>query len=322
MAGERRTEGAHAAPAKPALGLAAYGGQLRQLLSAMRPRQWAKNLLIYLAFFFTLGQHETAGLAGELSLFGEVTLGFLLFSLLAGATYIINDLLDLEADRLHPQKKNRPLAAGRLNPTFAVAGSVVMAAVAVGLAFILDLGFGVMSVVYLGVILAYNLQLKNMVIVDVMTVAAGFVVRAAAGALIIGAPISPWLYVMTSLGALLISLGKRRNERAALGESGAQHRRVLEDYSVPFLDQLVAIVAPATLVSYTLYTFTAENLPDDNSMMLTIPFVLYGIFRYLFLVHHKNMGGSPEEIFLTDYPLLINILLWLATASGILLYAR
>ncbi|MCH8191373.1 MAG: decaprenyl-phosphate phosphoribosyltransferase [Chloroflexi bacterium] len=322
MAGERRLEGTPPTEANSALGIAFPLGQLRQLVAAMRPRQWAKNLLLYLAFFFTLGQHTSDGFVNELGLFGEATLGFLLFCLLSGATYIVNDVLDLEADRLHPTKQHRPLAAGRLSPTFALIGAAIMASVAVAFAFVLDAGFGVASVGYLAVILAYNLGLKNMVILDVMAVASGFVLRAAAGALVIGVPISPWLYVMTSLGALLISLGKRRHELATLGATGSSHRRVLEDYSTAFLDQLVAIVAPATLVAYTLYTFTAENLPADNTMMLTIPFVLYGIFRYLFLIHRRNLGGSPEEIFLTDRPMLINILLWLATASGILLYAR
>ncbi len=297
--------------------------QARQLVLAMRPRQWAKNLLLYLAFFFTLGTHDTDGAAGELRLFGEATLAFLLFCLLSGATYLINDLMDAEADRLHPKKQHRPLASGRLIPAFAKTAAGIAIAAGVGLSFLLDAGFGVIAVVYLGVTLGYNVQLKHMVILDVMAVAAGFVLRAAAGAQVIDVPISEWLYVMTGLGALLISLGKRRDELLSLGDSdAANHRPVLEHYTVAFLDQLIAVVAPAALVAYTLYTFTADNLPGDNSMMLTIPFVMYGVFRYLFLVHRRNLGGEPEEIFLTDRPLFFNIMLWVAAAIAILAVDR
>ena len=298
------------------------GAQLRPLLTSMRPRQWAKNLLVYLAFFFTVGEHGSKGLGREFHLFGDATLAFVLFCLLSGATYIFNDLLDLQTDRLHPTKRARPLASGALDTRFAatVAGGCIAVALGVGFAF--DLGFGAMEAIYLALTLSYSLRLKHVVILDVMAIAGGFILRAAAGAQAINAPISPWLYIMTSLGALLLVLGKRRAELAALGDDGAKHRAVLDDYTLPFIDQLVAVVAPATVVAYALYTFTAKNLPADNSMMLTIPFVLYGVFRYLFVVRKGNLAGSPEEIFLTDLPMLINIVLWLGTAVGILVYAR
>ena len=296
--------------------------QLRLLLLATRPRQWGKNLLIYLAFFFTLGEHDVQGFSGELSLFGRVTLAFLLFTLLTAATYIINDLADVKEDRLHPKKQHRPLASGELSPAVAVTGALVLASIGVALSFVLDVDFGIVAVIYLGLMLAYTAALKDMVILDVLSISAGFVLRAAAGALVIDVPISPWLYVVASLGALLIALGKRRDELSVLGEDGATHRAALRDYTIPLVDQLMAVVAPAAVVAYILYTFTAENLPDNNAMMLTIPFVLYGIFRYLFLLHRRKMGGSPEEILLTDYPLLANIVLWLATASAILMVNR
>ena len=302
--------------------LKSRANQLRLLVVATRPRQWSKNLLVFLAFIFTLGQHDAHGFSGELSLFIKVALAFLLFSLLTGATYILNDLADVDEDRLHPRKQHRPLASGQLSSSLAIAGAVVMASSGVALSFILDIQFGIVAAVYLGLMLAYNIALKDMVILDVLAISGGFVLRAAAGALAIDVPISPWLYVVTSLGALLIALGKRRNELSILGEAGPTHRAALSDYSVPLVDQMMAVVAPAAVVAYTLYTFTAENLPENNAMMLTIPFVLYGIFRYLFLVHRRNLGGSPEEIFLTDHPLLINITLWLATASAILLVER
>ena len=296
--------------------------QLRLLVLATRPRQWGKNLLIYLAFFFTLGEHDVQGFSGELSLFGRVTLAFLLFTLLTAATYIINDLADVKEDRLHPKKQHRPLASGELSPAVAVTGALVLASIGVALSFVLDVDFGIVAVIYLGLMLAYTAALKDMVILDVLSISAGFVLRAAAGALVIDVPISPWLYVVASLGALLIALGKRRDELSVLGEDGATHRAALRDYTIPLVDQLMAVVAPAAVVAYILYTFTAENLPDNNAMMLTIPFVLYGIFRYLFLLHRRKMGGSPEEILLTDYPLLANIVLWLATASAILMVNR
>ncbi len=311
-----------ASGARPVPASAGTLDQARQLVLAMRPRQWAKNLLVYLAFFFTLGDHAAGGAGGEARLFGEATAGFALFCLLSGATYLVNDLLDVEADRLHPGKRLRPLASGALSPSLAAGAAALLVAAGVALGFVVDPGFGVIALVYLSVTLAYTLQLKHMVILDVMAVAAGFVLRAAAGAQVVDVPISEWLYVMTGLGALLISLGKRRDELVRLGDDGAGHRRVLEHYTAPVLDQLIAVVAPSTLVAYTLYTFTAGNLPEDNSMMLTVPFVLYGIFRYLFVAHRKGLGGEPEEIFLTDRPLLICILLWMAAAIAILAVDR
>ncbi len=296
--------------------------QLWHLFLALRPRQWAKNLLLYLAFFFTLGDHVADDFSGELSLFGWATLGFVAFSLLSGVTYIINDYFDLEEDRLHPKKQNRPMASGRLHHKIALAGAAALAAIGLALSFFINADFGYVAIVYLALTVSYSIWLKDIVIVDVMAVAGGFVLRAAAGALAIDVPISPWLYIMTSLGALLISFGKRRNEMATLETSGETHRPVLKEYSVALLDQFVAVVAPATLVAYALYTFTAENLPENDAMMLTIPFVMFGIFRYLYLIHKKNLGGSPEEIFLTDTPLIINILGWFITAAAILAATR
>ena len=296
--------------------------QLRALADATRPRQMAKNLLIFLAFFFTLGEHAADGFLEELNLFGQVALGFVLFSMITGASYIVNDARDIEADRLHPKKSLRPMASGRLHLSVGLAGAALLAVGGVIGAFFLDTEFGIVAVIYLAVISGYNLYFKDQAILDIFAIASGFVLRAAAGAVVIDVPISPWLYVMTSLGALLISLGKRRSELTTLGEAGVSHRRALRDYTVPFTDQLISVVAPATVIAYTLYTFTADNLPSDNSMMLTIPFVLYGVFRYLFLLHQRDLGGTPEEIFLTDRPLLLSIVLWLVAASAILLIDR
>lgn len=298
--------------------------QAWHLLLALRPKQWAKNLLVYLAFFFTLGEHAADGASDEVALLGLVTLGFLVFCALSGATYIVNDLFDLAQDRLHPKKRRRPLASGKLHQAPALAAAAALAGGGMAAAFLLDPGFGIIAAVYLALTVSYTVHFKNQVLLDVMFVASGFVLRAAAGAVIMDVPISPWLYVMTSLGALLISLGKRRNELENLGGNGAAqaHRPALQHYTREYVDQLISVVAPSTLAAYTLYTFTAENLPENNAMMLTIPFVVYGLFRYLYLIHRRNMGGAPEEILLTDVPLLINIAGWLTTAILILLIAR
>ncbi len=309
-------------PTQPtAPGSRSWRDQVWQLGAAMRPKQLAKNLLIYLAFFFTLGDNGADGFQEQLELFGRATLGFALFSIVAGATYIFNDYRDLVSDRLHPSKRLRPLAAGELSARFGLPAALVLIAGGLSASFIVDTGFGVLVALYLGITTAYNLRLKDQVILDIFAIAAGFVIRSAAGAQIIDVPISPWLYVMTSLGALFIALSKRRAELATLGEAGTSHRPALEHYSVSLLDHFASVVAPATVLAYTLYTFTADNLPSDNSMMLTIPFVLYGVLRYLFLVHNRNLGGSPEEVFLRDRPLLLTFVLWLASASLILIVA-
>ena len=312
-------------PATPRmLALRTWPNQAWHLVLTLRPKQWAKNLLVYLAFFFTLGDHAADSMGAEASLLGQATLGFVVFCALSGATYIVNDLSDMAQDKLHPKKRNRPLASGRLHPPVALALAAALAGSGVAAAFVLDASFGIIAAIYLALTMSYTMHFKDQVLLDVMFVSAGFVLRAAAGAVIIDVPISPWLYVMTSLGALLISLGKRRSEIESLGNTGGAeaHRPALQHYSREYVDQLIAVVAPSTLVAYTLYTFTAENLPENNAMMLTIPFVVYGLFRYLFLIHRRNMGGEPEEILLTDVPLLLNIAGWLGTAVLILLLTR
>ncbi|MBI4236717.1 MAG: decaprenyl-phosphate phosphoribosyltransferase [Chloroflexi bacterium] len=290
------------------------------LLRVLRPKQWAKNLLLFLPFVFTLN------LPGEgwdfshpqraLALASQATLGFLLYCLLAGATYIINDLLDLERDRAHPVKRSRPLAAGVVSPSLAmpVAGTLLLGGVAGS--FLLSPPMGLVSLGYVALTVGYSVILKHLVILDVLAVAGGYVIRVLAGAVVIDVPISPWLYLCTILGALFISAAKRRNEIQILAEDGAAHRRTLAEYTPGLLDQMTAVVTASTLMAYALYTFTAPNLPDQ--MMLTIPFVIYGLFRYLYLVHSQNLGGSPEEVLLTDRPLLLTVLLWVATALAIL----
>lgn len=287
----------------------------RGLVAATRPRQWSKNLLLYFGLVFALKLFDFRLLA-------VATAGFLVFCAVSASVYLVNDLADLERDRLHPVKRNRPLAAGIVKPGQAVALAVVLLALAIPAAFWLRPSFGLLTVGYLALSLAYSFRLKHVVIVDVFAVAAGFVVRAAAGAVVVDVPISPWLYVCTVLAALFVGLSKRRHELVLLEGSAANHRRILEEYSPQLLDQLITVVVASTAMAYSLYTFSAENLPRNHAMMLTIPFVLYGLFRYLFLVYVRNGGGSPEEVLLKDVPFLANALLWMGSAVAVLYFFR
>ena len=284
------------------------------VLLSMRPKQWTKNSLLFFGLIFA---HRLT----EISLGVRSSLAFVAFCLLTSATYIINDLTDIEKDRMHPIKRKRPIASGRIPPKLALVIAASLLAAALLLSAALGLPFLVVAFLYLGLSLAYSFALKNLVIVDVMALAAGFVVRAAAGAVVISVPISPWLYVCTVLGALFIALCKRRHELTLLRVGAANHRKILEDYSIPLLDQMISVVTSATLIAYSLYTFSAENLPKNSTMMLTIPFVLYGILRYLYLIQIKGSGGSPEEVLLTDRPLMATVVGWGITCIVILYLA-
>jgi 4-hydroxybenzoate polyprenyltransferase len=231
--------------------------------------------------------------------------------LLSSSVYIINDILDVEADRQHPKKKNRPIASGKLSIPAAITATVIILLITFPLAYLLSPGFLAVSVSYFLLNLAYSIWLKHIPLVDVLVLAAGFVLRVGAGVTLINVErFSPWLYVVTTLLALYIGFGKRRAELSTLAGAAASHRKVLEGYTIPFLDQLIMIVSGTTIVAYSLYTFSAPNLPANHTMMLTIPFVLYGIFRYLYLLQVEQAGGAPDELLLTDRPLQITILLW------------
>lgn len=293
------------------------------ILASMRPRQWTKNLIIYFAFFFTIEQAWRLDELDEgVRLFVRITAAFAIFCLITSAVYLFNDVLDAEKDRHHPKKRNRPLAAGVLSPFLALTIALALAVGGVALAFMLESLYACVTLIYLVVMMAYSGYLKRLIIVDILVISSGFVLRAVAGAVVLDVTISPWLYICTTLGALFLGFSKRLNEIVLAGEDGVLQRDTLEEYTPRFLEQLISVVAPATLVSYILYTFTADNLPDNNAMMLTIPFVMYGIFRYLYLVHNKNLGESPEQILLTDIPLILNIVMWLAVASGVLIAYR
>jgi 4-hydroxybenzoate polyprenyltransferase len=282
------------------------------LILSLRPRQWPKNVLIFFGLIFSLNFFNI-----KMDLLALAA--FVLFCLLSSAVYLINDSVDYDRDREHPTKRNRPIAAGIVSRQLAIITAVVLLVVSIGGSFVINIPFGLMSVVYLLMNLAYSFGLKHVVIIDVFVLAAGFVLRAVAGALAINVPISPWLYVCTVLGALFLALGKRRHELILLSEDASKHRRILEEYSPAMLDQMITIVTATALMAYSLYTFTAENLPRNHSMMITIPFVLFGIFRYLYLIHKKHLGGSPEEVFLTDAPLVVDMVAWVL-ASAIIMY--
>ncbi|MEO6457514.1 MAG: decaprenyl-phosphate phosphoribosyltransferase [Chloroflexia bacterium] len=285
------------------------------LLKAMRPKQWTKNVLLFAALLFALEFTNPDAIWRAFA-------GFFLFCLFSSAVYLINDLRDRERDALNPRTRNRPIASGALKPRMAVAAVAFILPVAFILSWFLSPWFAAVGAIYMAKDFAYSFGLKHVVIIDVFLIAAGFTLRAVAGALAIGAPISPWLYVVTSLGALFLGLNKRKHELLLLGAGAGSHRRVLDEYSPALVDEMLAVITASTVMSYGLYTFTADNLPqclrDNHLMMLTIPFVLYGIFRYLYLVFQKNEGSSPEEVLLRDRPLLICVVLWGLTSATLL----
>ena len=246
---------------------------------------------------------------------------FAVFCALSGAVYLFNDLLDRDADQRHPLKQHRPIASGQLSPRIALAAGAVLSASALGGAYAIRPALLVVSGIYLVLLVVYSLVLKHLVIIDALTIAGGFVLRAAAGAVAIQAPISQWLLVCTTLLALFIAFSKRRHELTLLADGATDHRRILEEYSPYLLDQMIAVVTASTLIAYSVYAIspdTAERL-GTRWLGLTIPFVLYGIFRYLYLVHQKRGGGSPAELLLTDRPLLACVALWVL-ALAVLLY--
>ena len=276
---------------------------LLALAQLLRPRQWTKNVVVFAAIVF---DHKLAQPGQFLVVIGA----FVAFCMASSAIYVINDLKDAESDRLHPAKRNRPIASGAVSPQLALGTATLLLAVALPLAIALHPSFGLVVFAYVALMVSYSLFLKHVVILDVFSIAAGFVLRAAGGAVVIGVPISPWLYVCTILLALFVGFGKRRHELLLLDMAAGSHRRNLDEYSAELLDHFILISAAATVMAYSLYTFVAESLPDDHSMMLTIPFVLYALFRYLFLVHRRDAGGSPEQTLLSDFPLLGCIVAW------------
>ncbi len=295
------------------------------LFLSLRPRQWTKNLLVYMALLFTVNLYWDIANPGQLlRLAATASAAFAVFCVLSGGLYILNDVVDVARDRAHPDKRRRPIAAGAVSRGIGGGAASAALAVGVGLAFWLEPSFGAVSLGYVLLSLAYDLWLKHMVLIDVLVLSGGYLARAIAGAVVIGVPVSPWLYVCTLLLALFIGLCKRRAELVTVeaANPGGHSRPVLAGYSAHLLDQLIAVVTASTVMAYTLYTFTAPNLPSNHAMMATIPLALYGIFRYLYLVYGRNLGERPEEVLLTDPPLLVSIFLWGAMAGALLVIFR
>ncbi|MDH7488399.1 MAG: decaprenyl-phosphate phosphoribosyltransferase [Anaerolineae bacterium] len=289
---------------------------LRLLIKSMRPKQWTKNVFVWAALVFDRKLFQTQYLLPTLA-------GFAIFCLLSSAVYLINDLVDIEHDRQHPVKRNRPLASGQLRKSVAVIAAVLIIVICVPTAFALNVQFGIISTAYLLLMIAYSFYLKNRVIVDVMTIAAGFVLRVAGGVVLVDVErFSPWLYICMTLLALFLGFSKRRHELALLAEGANNHRAILDEYSLRFLDEMINVVASSTVIAYSLYTFFAPNVPANHTMMLTIPFVLYGIFRYLYLIHIREEGGSPEELLLKDKPFFLNVVLFGIAVIVIMYFTR
>lgn len=277
---------------------------LLALLKTMRPKQWTKNVFILAALVFDEKLLNRTYLLRAL-------MAFVLFCAISSAVYLINDLVDIEKDRQHPAKRYRPLPSGQLSALAAKIAALALIAVSLPLSFFLDRWFGLIALAYLVLMLLYSFWLKNIVIIDVFTVAAGFVLRVAAGVAVVRVVrFSPWLYLCMILLALFIAVSKRRHELVLLSENADSHRSILNEYSLPLLDEMIRLVTACTAMAYSLYTFSAPNLPQNHTMMLTIPFVLYGLFRYMYLIHIKGEGGAPEDLLFKDKPLLAAVVLW------------
>jgi 4-hydroxybenzoate polyprenyltransferase len=276
----------------------------RELLRAARPRQWTKNVLLFAGLIFAAELRDPARWL-------EATIAFCAYCAASSAAYLINDVVDAPQDRRHPVKCARPIACGHVSPTLALVVAAVLDLVAFGAMAVISLRSLALIIVFSALQCAYTLSLKRIALIDVMAIAGTFVIRATAGAEAVSVRISPWLFLCTGLLALLLALGKRRAELVLVGEE-SWSRPVLAEYTLELIDQLVGVVASATVISYSLYTFTAR---DSKAMMVTIPFVLFGIFRYLLLIHRRGLGEEPENVLLGDRPLQVNVVLWATVAA-------
>jgi 4-hydroxybenzoate polyprenyltransferase len=275
------------------------------LAISLRPAQWTKNLLVFAGLIFAVKLFDPAAVL-------TASEAFAVFCGLSSVVYLVNDVADRESDRQHPLKRRRPIAAGTLSVGVALAAAAVIGAGALGAAFSLGWRFGVISTAYLALLALYSGPLKHIVIIDVLTIAIGFVLRAAAGAVAIDVDVSHWLFVCTILLALFIALAKRRHELVLLADSAVSHRRILGEYSPYLLDQMIAVVTASTVIAYIFYTISPDTIDKFGTewLGLTIPFPLYGIFRYLYLVHRREGGGSPADLLINDRPLLGCVLVW------------
>ncbi|MGQ0735161.1 MAG: decaprenyl-phosphate phosphoribosyltransferase [Acidobacteriota bacterium] len=274
------------------------------LLASMRPEQWTKNLIVFAGLVFGHRLFEPAAV-------GLSVAAFLIFCALSGVVYLVNDVADRETDRLHPVKRHRPIAAGELSPPMAIGAATAIGVLALAAAVWVRPMLGLIGGAYVALFVAYAQVLKHVVVVDVLTIAMGFVLRATAGAVAVAVPISPWLLVCTILGALFLGLSKRRHELTLLAGAAPEHRRILEEYNPYLLDQMIGVVTASTLMAYIIYCTSPETTEKfgTSQLVFTTPFPIYGIFRYLYLVHHRG-SGSPSEVLLTDRPIVACIALW------------
>lgn len=284
------------------------------LFVSLRPAQWTKNLILFAGLIFGGKLLDPASVLAA-------GLAFVVFCALSGVVYLVNDIRDADADRLHPTKSRRPIASGELSPASAWTAAVILAAAALATAWWLGHRFLVVAGAYLGLLTIYSTFLKHHAILDVLTIAGGFVLRAVAGTVVIHVAVSHWLLVLTLLLALFLALSKRRAELVTLVDGGSDHRRSLADYSPQFLDQLITITAASTLLAYAFYTISPETVArfGTDRLLFTLPFPLYGIFRYLFLIHRRDGGANPSETLLQDGPILACVALW-ALAVTVLIY--
>ena len=285
--------------------------RLPPLVRSLRPLQWTKNAVVFAAVVFSGELFNVGSLLQTLA-------AAAVFCCASSAMYLVNDVRDIEGDRVHPVKRHRPIAAGLVTTHQATLTAVVLFGLAVACAWLVAAPFLAVILTYVALVMAYSYGLKRLVILDVFAIAVGFVLRAVGGAVAIGVPVSPWLYLCTLLLALFVGFGKRRHELSSLETEAVRHRVNLEAYSVPLLDQIIAVVASAIVMTYSLYTFAAPNVPQNNAMMLTIPFVVYALFRYLYLVQRRDLGGVPETLLFADRPLLVCIVGWGLTSIAIL----
>lgn len=281
---------------------------LKELVISMRPKQWYKNFILFISIVFSFNIQN-------LEMWSTVILAFSIFCLISGGEYLINDILDMEKDKKHPIKRKRPIPSGKLKLSYALIFAIILIFGGIAVSYFINIQFMILSISYVLLILLYSLILKHVIIVDLLVISMGFVIRSVAGGVAINVFISPWLIVCTFLLALFLAIAKRRHEVVLLGDEGENHRKILKDYSTIVLDQMMSIVTAALIISYSMYTF--QSIPNNYNMMLTIPFAIYGIFRYLVLVHTSNFGGEAEMLF-KDKGMQICILLWGMTAIAVL----
>ena len=276
----------------------------KALLKTMRPKQWAKNVFLLAAVVFDRKLTNVEAIQ-------HTMLGVLAFSMVASVVYLINDIADVEADRQHPTKRNRPIAAGKLSIPAAWTAAVVLLVIAFPLAYWLSPPFAYITLFYLLLNLTYSKWIKHVVLLDIIVLASFYVIRVAAGVALINVErFSPWIYIFTTFLALLMGTGKRRAELSEIADGPNAQRRVLDGYTLSFLDQLITLASGMTIITYSLYTFSAPNLPENHAMMLTLPFIIYAIFRYQYMLQVKGIGGAPEDLVLSDRPLQAAIALW------------